>query len=52
MDNENIWAIYFAGVAAFKFHPRNEHEKDRITTAAKIADEMLIEHRRRFPWDG
>lgn len=56
MDQAAIWAIYFAGVASLKFHPRNvmlplenmTAEKSAIRNAAAIADLMLDEHNRRF----
>lgn len=58
MSDEQVWCMYFAGVAAFRFHPRNTEVGDgesdllNIRFAAAVADHMLRAHRERFPWDG
>lgn len=55
MKDEQLWAIYFAGVCALRFHPRNDTpetpmlDRVRVKFAAGIADNMLAEHRTRFP---
>lgn len=58
MEDEKIWALYFAGVLALKFHPRNEHHlenghpmyKDQLVkAAAQVADLALLEHMARWP---
>lgn len=57
MDDEQLWSIYFAGVASIRMHPRNDYNalihrealKDTIRFAATVADEMLNEHHKRFP---
>lgn len=52
MDEENIWAIYFAGIASIRFHPRNDNNvnaKAIVTWAAEVADAMLSEHHKRWP---
>lgn len=54
MDEHDIWSIYFSGVCAFRFHPRNDSEgRDYVSEvefAALVADLMLEEDRKR--WDG
>lgn len=62
MDKETTWALYFAGVAAMRCHPRNmeltqpmaleEQIKRELALAAHIADRMTEYTQRRFPWDG
>lgn len=48
MSEEQAWAIYFAGIVAFQFHPRNEPaERMTIKACAEVADQMLQEHQRR-----
>jgi len=53
MLDEQYWAIYFAGIAAIRFHPKddtnNRDDAERVAHAAQIADLMLDEHKRRFP---
>lgn len=52
MLDEQYWAIYFAGIAAIRFHPKDDHprltDKERVSRAAEIADMMLDEQKRRF----
>jgi len=48
MDQEAIWAMYYAGIVSIKHHPKNEHIKVNLTTCAAIADEMMKEHLKRF----
>lgn len=68
MEKETIWAMYFAGVAAMRFHPRNIdpqlngyqdwndelHKRIELELwyASIVADEMTRQHNRRFPWAG
>lgn len=66
MDKDIAWAMYFAGVAALRFHPRNYNPdqhlippegqgnalRRELALAATIADQMLEYHNRRFPWHG
>lgn len=56
MTDEQIWAIYFAGLGAMRFHPKNDTDglmpAQRIRFAASMADAMLQQHRERFPWPG
>lgn len=48
MDEEVAWAMYFAGIVAFQYHPRNEPaERMPIKDCATVADQMLEEHRLR-----
>lgn len=55
MDDENKWALYFAGILALKFHPRNvlipgqEFERSAVSHAGHIADLALEEHMKRWP---
>ena len=51
MDDEKYWAVYFAGICALQFHPRNPatHFAERIRMSADIADRMLAEHMKRWP---
>lgn len=53
MDNETAWAIYFQGICAMQFHPRNQIPEDKtigdvIAEASLVADMMLSQHRRRY----
>ncbi len=49
MDEQHEWIIYFAGIAAIRFHPRNvppgetldEDELNELDLAANVADEMI-----------
>ncbi len=58
MDDKTAWDLYFASIAAFRFHPRNippgetlnEYEFNELDLAANAADEML--NIRRKKWDG
>lgn len=48
MNEETAWAMYFSGIVAFQYHPRNEAaERMSIKACADVADQMLIEHRMR-----
>ncbi len=55
MDEEQLWAIYFAGVLALKFHPRNVQlpcdtfTESAVANAAHIADLALQQHMKRWP---
>lgn len=51
-ESERLFTIYFAGIAAMRFHPKNDgnaNEKEKCQYAAKIADLMVAEHHKRFP---
>lgn len=49
MDLQTAWAMYFAGIVSFQYHPRNEEaERKPIADCARIADEMLEEHKKRL----
>lgn len=55
MDDKTTWTLYFAGVCAFRFHPRNtdmswQDALKQIDYAANITDQMMIERNKR--WDG
>lgn len=61
MDEEQkIWAIYFAGIASLRFHPRNimlplgdfKAEESALVYSAFIADLMLALHKERFKCPG
>lgn len=58
MNEETVWAIYFAGIASLKFHPRNQENivktgfPAQLIEAALIADRMLDLHKERFPCRG
>lgn len=48
MEKEAAWAMYFAGIVAFQYHPRNEPaERMTIKQCAEVADAMLQEHKLR-----
>jgi hypothetical protein len=50
-----LWAMYFASVTSFQFHPgarRDGAEPLSIPECAVVADFMLTETLRRFPWVG
>lgn len=55
MDEEQVWAIYFAGVLALKFHPRNvllpgdNFTESAVANAAFVADLALKQHMQRWP---
>lgn len=56
MSNEQLFALYFGGICSIRFHPKNIgvcNPKDKVILtvdeAARVADIMLREHRRRFP---
>lgn len=52
MNEEHVWMLYFATIAGMRFHPKNDETGASIDAklyyAANIADEMMIQHRRRF----
>lgn len=49
MDLQTAWAMYFAGIVAFQYHPRNNPEaRMPITECARVADEMMEEHHKRM----
>ncbi len=55
MDEKQEWIIYFAGIAAIRFHPRNDENgttTEQIKFAAHAADLMLEERRKRQCQDG
>lgn len=58
MDEETTWAIYFAGIASLKFHPRNVmvpgevFEDSALAHSAHVADKMLKLHKERYPCRG
>ncbi len=57
MDEKQEWIIYFAGITAIRFHPKNvppgetldEDELAEIDLAVQVADEMLRLRRIRWP---
>lgn len=52
MDQEAIWALYFAGITSMQYHPgagRGDHEKMDPYACAIVADVMLFQHNRRWP---
>lgn len=62
MDEERLaWDMYFHTLVGWSYHPgatRDGSARLSIFDAAKLADEMLVERRRRFQimevgsWDG
>lgn len=50
MDDEAAFAMYFATIAGFQFHPRNSHHVVDLEKFADIAEQMVRLHRRRYPW--
>lgn len=57
MDDKTAWDLYFSGVAALQFHPKNDIASDdvktiseRVRKSAKVADMMLLERQNR--WHG
>lgn len=51
--DEKWWAIYFAGILAMRFHPRNDnfrqgYYQDQIDMATRVADLAVQAHRERF----
>lgn len=57
MDNEQLWSIYFAGICAMQFHPRNTHNVNTdglhatLARCEMVANAMLETHRDRWPKD-
>jgi len=52
MEDEATWALYFASVTQMQQHPgfnRPGTPHKSITECGMLADQMLKEHRRRYP---
>lgn len=51
MNDETIWAIYFANLCGIHFHPKNEVPAPRtlIKVCAELADHMMEQHHKRWP---
>lgn len=48
MEDHAEWAMYFASITSFQYHPRNDPDtRMTIRECADIADQMLIEARLR-----
>lgn len=54
-DDAIVWSMYFSGIVAMKFHPRNEVERFApaeisgiVARAAGVADKMLEQYHERF----
>jgi hypothetical protein len=52
MSEQEAWDIYFASICSLRHHPKNddEHRADQVVYAARVADQMLVERRKR--WHG
>ncbi len=55
MTETETWDIYFSGICAIRFHPRDDGRIDdiaKVKRAAKIADLMIKARRARQCQDG
>lgn len=56
MTERDAWDIYYAGLVAIRFHPKNDQEREArandLQQMADVADLMIDERRKRHGMDG
>ncbi len=53
-DDDLIWDMYFAGICAMQFHPKNHenyinNEQTLVDYCSEVADTMLAKRKERWP---